>query len=367
MKKLEFFHYLGDSWKSLLFDYREFREGPREKEEILKAFHQAALPAFGYYFMLAVSALITTLGLIANSAATIIGAMIISPLMNPIITLSFGITAQNRKLIDRGCFMLFTGIPLVVLIAYFSSSLIGIRSIGSEVLSRAHPTYLDLGMALGSGIAAAFAYSRKSIANTLPGVAIAVALLPPLCVMGIGMHAGLLGKFMAANAGIDENMSIGALNLFLTNLWGILFSSVLIFSFQKYGHWKKVIFALSLSLIILIAVITPLGEGFYRMYIREVFYKELLAFRVQEKKFSEAEIRSIDIRFYDDQYRIQMTFFQNIDIINEADRGESQAKIDRLAERLSAKLKNPVLIEMNVIPIYHLSSDKEETSLKTSA
>jgi uncharacterized hydrophobic protein (TIGR00271 family) len=350
-------HYLNDSWKTLVSDYREFKEGPQPLEEILTSFRRSSLPVFGYYFMLAVSTLITTFGLIGNSSATIIGAMIISPLMNPIISLAFGITARNRQLIDRGCLMLITGIPLIILVAYLASNIIGIRAIGSEVISRSHPTYLDLGVALGAGTAAAFAYSRQSISSALPGVAIAVALLPPLCVVGIGMNAGTLGEFMAANAGIDEYMSLGALNLFITNLWGIVFAGVLVFTFQKYGRWKQAFIGLAISFAMLLMVMVPLGEGFYKMYIRELFYKELLRYRTDEKKFSELEIHNIDIRFLRNKYRVQLALFGNIENISDVNLESSQEKINKISKRLSAKLKHPVLIEMNIIPMYHIRSE----------
>ncbi len=356
--KISFFRYLSDSWHSLVSDYREFKEGPLPKEKILISFRQASLPAFGYYFMLAMSTLIATLGLIGNSAATIIGAMIISPLMNPIITLSFGITTRNRKLIDRGCLMLLTGVPLIILVSYFTSNLIGIKTIGSEVISRSHPTYLDLGVALGAGTAAAFAYSRHSISSSLPGVAIAVALVPPLCVVGIGIHAGTLGKYIAAGSGIDEHMSPGALTLFLTNLWGILFASVLVFICQKYGEWKKVLSGLVISFLLLLTVMHPLGEGFYIMYIREQFYRELLRLGADQRKFSEIDFREMNVRLLRDKYRIQLSFFSNVERINEESMQQLKKRIDTASERLSKKLGHPVLIEANVIPMHYIRSEK---------
>lgn len=355
-------NYFYESWRSLLFDYKKFREGPQPEEKILGNFRAASLPAFGFYFMLSVSTLIATYGLIGNSAATIIGAMIISPLMNPIITLAFGITTHNRTLIDRGCFMLFTGIPLVILVSYLASSVIGIRFFGSEVTSRAHPNYLDLIIAIGSGTAAAFAYSRQSIANALPGVAVAVALMPPLCVVGVSMHSGLIGKYMAAQAGIDENMALGALTLFLTNLWGILFASIIVFACQKYGKWKYVTLGLTITVVMLLLTMIPLSEGFHKMYIRELFNRELLRYQIEESKFSEATIHSIDIRFLRDKYRIQMTLLGNKDRLTFQKKYESQRRLNATSERLAKKLGHPVLIEMNIVPMEYLRSDEEPTS-----
>ena len=83
--------------RNIIFgDYDQFAEFPLDNQKMVDTFAQASLPAFGYYFLILTSSIIATLGLISNSSATIIGAMIIAPLMNPIITLAFGLTVSNK-------------------------------------------------------------------------------------------------------------------------------------------------------------------------------------------------------------------------------------------------------------------------------
>jgi len=338
----------------IIGDYNQFAEAPLDSQKMVDTFAQASLPAFGYYFLILTSSIIATLGLISNSSATIIGAMIIAPLMNPIITLGFGLTVSNKRLIVRGCFMLISGVPLVVGVAYLCSSILDIRTVGHEVLSRSAPNYLDLAVALASGGAAAFAYTRRSILTALPGVAIAVALVPPLCVMGVGLHAGLLGKFLAASEGIDEDMWIGAMTLFLTNLWGIIFAAILVFVTQGYGNWRSALRGLVLTFLMLMVVTFFLGEGFYKMYIRELFYTELLRLDVDERRFSEMDISSINIRLRRGVYRVQVVVTANQFKLEEL--AETKKEITKVAKRLEKKLGHKVLIEVNVIPLFYIRS-----------
>ncbi|MEM1282870.1 MAG: DUF389 domain-containing protein, partial [Chlamydiota bacterium] len=338
----------------LFGDYQQFTEYPIDNDTMVETFARASLPAFGFYFLISTSSIIATLGLISNSSATIIGAMIIAPLMNPIITLGFGLTVNNTRLITRGTLMLVTGVPLVVGVAYFSSTILGIRAVGNEVISRSAPNYLDLGVALASGGAAAFAYTRKSIITALPGVAIAVALVPPLCVMGIGLHSGVLGKYLAATEGIDDDMWIGAMTLFLTNLWGIIFAAIIVFLTQGYGNWKTALSGLILTFIMVFSISFFLGGGLYKMYIRELFYRELLIMDVDERRFSEMHIRSINIRLRRGTYRVQVTLRANQAKLKNLEKVKTE--ITKIAEKLEKKLGEKVLIEVNVVPLYYIRS-----------
>jgi uncharacterized hydrophobic protein (TIGR00271 family) len=327
---------------------------------MLQSFRQSALPAFGYYFLLAVSALIATLGLLANSAATIIGAMIISPLMHPIMTFAFGLSTRQSRLIGRGILMLVTGVILVVLVSYIINSLLGIRVTGSEVQSRVQPNYLDMGVALGCGAAGAFMYTRRSIANTLAGVAIAVALVPPLCVVGISFQAGLL----IGTEGVDTDMWVGALILFLTNLWGIVFVATMVFVLQGYGKWKYALSGIAAAFFILLLIMVPLGESFQKMYIRELFFRELLRYKLQERKFSEVQMQDISINLRRGSYRVEVSLQSNIQRLDRMN--EVQDDLDTIAQRLATRLDHPVRIEMNIIPFYHIRSDTAEAAAESS-
>lgn len=149
-----------------------------------------AIPSLGFFLMLGLSAVIATLGLISDSAPAIIGAMIIAPLMAPIVSLAFGIACLYRKLIALCALTILSGMLVVIAIGYFGVRVVGAQIAGSEILARTAPSFLDLVIALAAGCAGAFAQTRKSIMNSIAGVAIAVALVPPLAVTGVGLSLG---------------------------------------------------------------------------------------------------------------------------------------------------------------------------------
>ena len=167
-----------------------FVETAIASKELADNLEKGARPVLGFYIMLGLSTTIATFGLLSNSVGIIIGAMIVAPLMNPIVALSFGISCGNLKISKSSLVTLVSGILFTVVMAYLGTKLIGFRIASEEIIGRTNPSLLDLGVAIAAGGAAAFAYSRKSIANALAGAAIAVALVPPLCVVGIGLAAG---------------------------------------------------------------------------------------------------------------------------------------------------------------------------------
>ena len=131
--------------------------------------------------------------------------MIIAPLMNPIASLAYALVVLSSRLLERAIFTLLTGILLVIVIAYLTTEILGLTTVGSEILGRTTPNSLDLGVALAAGAAAAFANTRRSIASALPGVAISVALVPPLSVVGIGLCLGQLGTEIAVSQGVESS------------------------------------------------------------------------------------------------------------------------------------------------------------------
>ena len=241
--------YLLQSWQSLTQDWQVLREEPIPASELNQTFLQASLPALNFYLLLALAAAIATFGLLTNSAATIIGAMIIAPLMNPISSLAYALVVLSPRLLERAIITLLTGIVLVIAIAYLTTELLGLSTVGSEILGRTTPNSLDLGVALAAGAAAAFANTRRSIASALPGVAISVALVPPLSVVGIGLCLGELGTEIAVSKGVESSIAAGSFLLFVTNLAGIVFSGSLVFLLQGYGSLKKAAIGLIISLL----------------------------------------------------------------------------------------------------------------------
>ncbi|MDG2005195.1 MAG: DUF389 domain-containing protein [Novosphingobium sp.] len=169
----------------------------------------------GYILMCALSAGIATLGMLQSSTAVVIGAMLISPLMNPIAALGFGFASLDGRRIREAVRVVAIGAAIGILTAVLLTWLSPIRNATPEILSRTQPTLLDLGIALFSGLAGGYA-TVIGKGGTAIGVAIATALMPPLAVLGYGLGV------------LQFEFALGAFLLFLTNLAAITFSFALI-------------------------------------------------------------------------------------------------------------------------------------------
>ena len=339
--------YFSHLWRKLTADWSILLEKPVPNIELNDAFERASIPSFGFYFMLSLSTIIATLGLLLNSTATIIGAMIIAPLMNPIITLSYALVASKRKLLQRSFLTLLSGIALTILIAFISTNVLGIRVVRSEIIARISPNSGDLVVGMAAGAAASFAYTRPSIANALPGVAISVALVPPLSVVGIGLF---LGEKVTPGVGTslqEGNLWTGALLLFLTNLVAIVFTAALIFLLQAYGNWQRAALGLLLSLIALFLVSLPLGFSFQSLILRAKVrhFMAVLAHREFNNLIRQgASLRSIDMRIGEDEILY-------VGVVIFAPRGSfSQREVKLTQAFLSKKLDMPVNLKIRVIP-----------------
>ena len=148
-------------------------------------------PTFaGFFILLISSAVIDTLGLISNSTAVVIGAMIVAPLMDPILSLAFGLAVSDGTLIRRSAVTISFGVMAVIGTASLISWGLGISHVQSEITGRTSPNLIDLGIAIAAAVAGSFSMTCKQLSNSIAGVAIAVALVPPLCVSGIGLTLG---------------------------------------------------------------------------------------------------------------------------------------------------------------------------------
>jgi uncharacterized hydrophobic protein (TIGR00271 family) len=254
---------------------------PREKE-LFKAKRQKRIPFFSYaseerfhdlfpalrddarikgiYISLMVlSTMLAAVGLYLNSVSVIIGAMLLAPLMAPIVSLSMGILRG-----DTGLFQKSIGkIVLGILIALLSSALITLlfphKPVTDEMLARLNPTLLDLAVAIISGIAAAYSKSFKEIIQSLAGVAIAVALVPPLTVAGIG-----IGR-------LDFYFFYQAFLLFSTNLAGIIISATFTFRVLGYSAVVRRKASLVIVFIFLVLISIPLYLSYSRIVEDRVF------------------------------------------------------------------------------------------------
>ena len=171
-----------------------------------------------YSSLLLLAGLIALFGLLENSAAVIIGAMLISPLMNPILSAALALLLGDGKMGKRAAIVLAVSIAAVIGITWLVALTVPLKQATPEILARTQPNLLDLFIALLSGLAGTLALRNSSVAMTiLPGVAIAVAVIPPLSVVGYGLSTG------------QDSIAGGAFLLFVTNLVSIIISAVVVF------------------------------------------------------------------------------------------------------------------------------------------
>jgi uncharacterized hydrophobic protein (TIGR00271 family) len=201
---------------------RWLRIDPSNKPKIYaQVYATAEIASPNYWAEIVLSAGIATFGLVLNSPAVIIGAMLISPLMGPIMATGLAVAAGDLYLAIKAVGNLLASIVVAIGLSGFIVWLLPFHSATGEILARTNPNLLDLGVALFSGLAGSIAVGRAGGADgvtTLPGVAIAVALMPPLCTIGFGLGSGVNTRIMG-----------GAGLLFLTNLVAIVASAFVVF------------------------------------------------------------------------------------------------------------------------------------------
>ncbi len=203
-----------------------------------------------YLVLIVGSCAIATFGLLSNSAAVIIGAMIIAPLMLPLRGLAFGALEGDLQLLRQGALSVGVGTLLAVILAWGLGLLVNLPNFGSEILARSKPNLLDLGIAVAAGMISGYAKVQPKISGSLAGTAIAVALMPPICVIGLGLAQG------------NWSLSLGATLLYLTNLLGITLSCMLTFLLSGYTPLERAHKALIGTLALTAILLIPLGFSF---------------------------------------------------------------------------------------------------------
>jgi uncharacterized hydrophobic protein (TIGR00271 family) len=197
-----------------------------------------------YAFLIIVSAAISLLGLLMPSVAVLIGAMLLSPLMMPIIGLGFGIATLDFGEIRRAALALGLGSALAIALSVVFVSVSPIQTITSEIAARTQPTLFDLLVALLSALAGAYALIRGR-GGTVVGVAIAIALMPPLAVVGFGI------------ATLNWTVFAGSLLLFMTNAITIALTAALVARLYGFGShlsprhtgWQLTLFVVALGVL----------------------------------------------------------------------------------------------------------------------
>ena len=204
-----------------------------------------------YIVLMICSTLLATVGLFLDSGPVIIGAMILAPLMAPIVSLSMGVVRDDDRLIKASFHTIFFGVVLAIFSAALFTLLMPVQLYTSQIGARLQPNILDMFVAVFSGIAAAYAYSKEEVAKSLAGVAIAVALVPPLAVTGIGL------------GWMDYDVIFGSFLLFITNLVGITIAASLTFVVLGFAPLFRAKKRMAYTVVMLFLICIPLAIAFY--------------------------------------------------------------------------------------------------------
>lgn len=265
---------------------------PKERSELLANLKVGLQARADFYFMVALAASIAIIGLIMNDGSIVLGAMLVSPLMSPIVGIACGIALGNPDLIRRSSASTFKGMGLVLGMGVVMTFLLPTVQPTDQILSRTHPGILDLLAALAAGAAGAYSLGKKTVAGALPGVAMSLSLEPPLATAGYGLSTS---QFW---------ISGGAFLLFLTNLAAIVLSGVGVYILlgmrppRKKGLYivGKAVVAVILTTLVLSV---PLGLGTYgsiqkghlKYQIEAQFRREAVSqrFELLDLKISENE------------------------------------------------------------------------------
>lgn len=220
--------------------YRDLFAGLREQSKLESTF----------IVMMILSTVLATVGLFLNSASVIIGAMLIAPLMQPIVSGSMAVLRSDKSLLASSFKTVFMGIILVLASSSLIALLLPFENLTTEISARLRPSLLDLIVALASGVAAAYAKNNEKIVGSLAGVAIAVALVPPLASAGIGL------------GWMNWSIFYQAFLLFITNFVGIIFAGALTFLIMGFSPIKRAKKGLIYALMISVIVAIPLYASF---------------------------------------------------------------------------------------------------------
>ena len=315
----------------------------KRKTDVIRELNLASSPGFDFFLLVMLSCSISTFGLITNSAAVIIGAMLVAPLMSPILGISISTVIAQERLFQRASLSLGAGVGLSLVL----STILGwvgrvlpfdlLDNLPNEVLVRTQPTPFDLGIALAGGAAAAYALANPRLSAALPGVAIATALMPPLCAAGIGVAVG------------NSAAALGALLLFVTNLTAISFAGILVFfilGFRPRKHetlWHGMPRGLLISAGLVLIVTIPLVFLTMRLVNEARYNKDVQdTVAAEVANLSDAQLMEINQDVIDNVLHLKVTILTT--------NPPNYARVVSLQQEIALKLNQSVALQLIIVP-----------------
>ncbi len=291
-----------------------------------------------FLVLLACSTVIATFGLFQNSAAVIIGAMIIAPLMRPLVALSLSTLTADTRLLTRAVVTLIVGTLLGLSISAAMAAFLRSLELTPEILGRTHPTLLDLGVALFAGAIGAYCQANEKLADTLAGVAIAVALVPPLSVIGIGLAFNSVPIWS------------GAALLYATNLVGITFAGALVFLVMGFTPLKQAKKGLAISAAVATLLFVPLA-----LSMRELVLENQISASIKTL-LKEKTLTFRGVQLHDVQVKRFRTPMSVIATVLATDEPITTHQVKLVQDFLAREMGSPVEFRLRIIPSTELTA-----------
>ncbi|MDP2431306.1 MAG: DUF389 domain-containing protein [Pseudomonadota bacterium] len=287
--------------------------------------------SYSYVFLVATSCGIATLGLMLNSAAVIIGAMLVAPLMGPIVLLGFAIARTDVELVIRSAKAMAVGVLAALAISVIIVKLSPFIPPTPEILARTNPNLFDLLVAVLSGMVAGYAVTHRKI-GTVAGVAIATALMPPLAASGYGLATG------------DMRIFQGAFFLFLTNMLAIAFSVATMAMWYGFGNLrtpKNLIWQTTAAGVILVVLSIPLIRTLDESVTKTLTLNQVEDVLRQDLKLEGASLDKLNVRIAEGEpVAISAVVYT---------REFDQSAHDRLLPKLRMRLERPVELALDQV------------------
>jgi len=321
---------------------------PRDKKKLKSFSYQATRESLitfaqnnsrvnGEYLMLVVaSAVITSLGLILDNVAVIVGGMVIAPVLGPILAITIGIVLGKPKLIKQGISAELIGIIFAILVGFMWGMIIPDVELTNSLQIRMYPTLADLFIAIAAGAAAAYSLMKGQLRTGLVGVMVAASLLPVMCTIGIGISFA------------SQEMILGAFLLLGGNYLGLLLANIVVFYIKglKPQNWYqfKAQKMIKKSLIFIVIAVLLLSIPLSFMTVFQFFREkpvEIIKETVKENLVINWDYHIENVEIKGNLINIYMYAEQKVD----------KNKLYSIKEQLQAKLKKEYNINFKVIPI----------------
>ena len=306
------------------FEAKMFIEGPKTPRRLTN-----------FFVLLLLATVIATFGVLSDSTATVIGAMIVAPLMGPIMATAAAIVMGSAQRALRGLALVAAGVASTILLSWLLALVMPEVAISldynSQITSRIAPGLIALVTALASGAAGAYIIMREEIADSMGGVAIAISLVPPLCVVGIALSQG------------NWDAASGAMLLFLTNFLAILLAGGIVFLVSGLGRLaisedlvrtRRNAFIVVVVATLLVAV--PLSITSYQVVTDAL--ENRAAIGVADEWLGDTSYQVANVTVNDEQVTVTIE-------------GDGDLRpLRQLAGQLAQALERPVWVKLRIVP-----------------